>query len=73
MFQWAWSYLTYERAARLITGESRVVSVPSMEYAEQARKTGSEMIADAIEAGRSASGQALGFQLSLSVPACRCR
>ena len=23
MFQWAWSYLTYERAARLITGESR--------------------------------------------------
>ncbi|HUI85332.1 MAG TPA: NAD(P)/FAD-dependent oxidoreductase [Candidatus Binatia bacterium] len=37
MFQWAWSYLTYERAARLITGESRVISVPSMEYAESAR------------------------------------
>jgi NADH dehydrogenase len=37
MIQWAWSYLTYERGARLITGESRVVSVPSMEYAEQAR------------------------------------
>jgi NADH dehydrogenase len=35
MFQWAWSYLTYERSARLITGESRVISVPSMEYAEQ--------------------------------------
>jgi NADH dehydrogenase len=37
MFQWAWSYLTYERSARLITGESRVVSVLSMEYAERAR------------------------------------
>ncbi len=36
MFQWAWSYLTYERSARLITGESRVISVPSMEYAEEA-------------------------------------
>ena len=40
MFQWAWSYFTYERAARLITGESRVISVPSMEYAERARKSG---------------------------------
>jgi len=37
MFQWAWSYVTYERAARLIMGESRVIAVPSMEYAEQAR------------------------------------
>jgi NADH:ubiquinone reductase (H+-translocating) len=36
MFQWAWSYLTYERSARLITGESRVISVPSLEYAEEA-------------------------------------
>jgi len=37
LFQWFWSYVTYERAARLITGESRVISVPSMEYAERAR------------------------------------
>ncbi|HSY10898.1 MAG TPA: NAD(P)/FAD-dependent oxidoreductase [Verrucomicrobiae bacterium] len=36
MLQWAWSYLTYERAAWLITGASRVVTVPSMEYAERA-------------------------------------
>ena len=36
MIQWAWSYLTYERGARLITGESRVITVPSMEYAERA-------------------------------------
>jgi NADH:ubiquinone reductase (H+-translocating) len=38
MLQWAWSYLTYERAAWLITGESRVIAVPSMEYAERARQ-----------------------------------
>jgi len=36
LFQWAWSYVTYARSARLITGESRVISVPSMEYAERA-------------------------------------
>ena len=36
MFQWAWSYLTYARWARLITGESRVIAVASMEYAERA-------------------------------------
>ncbi|HLI63583.1 MAG TPA: NAD(P)/FAD-dependent oxidoreductase [Terriglobales bacterium] len=36
MIQWAWSYLTYKRGARLITGESRVVPVASMEYAERA-------------------------------------
>ena len=36
MFQWAWSYLTYARWARLITGESRVIAVASMEYAEHA-------------------------------------
>jgi NADH dehydrogenase len=37
ILQWAWSYLTYERAAWLITGATRVVAVPSMEYAERAR------------------------------------
>ena len=36
MFQWAWSYWTYERAARLITGESRTIAVPTLEYAERA-------------------------------------
>jgi NADH dehydrogenase len=36
MLQWAWSYLTYERSARLITDESRVSAVPSMQYAEEA-------------------------------------
>ncbi len=41
MLQWAWSYLTYERAAWLITGAYRVVRVPSMEYAERARSADS--------------------------------
>jgi len=36
MFQWAWSYITFQRSARLITGESRVISVPTMEYPERA-------------------------------------
>jgi NADH dehydrogenase len=38
MIQWAWSYLTYQRSARLITGEARVIAVPSIEYAERAAK-----------------------------------
>jgi NADH dehydrogenase len=36
MFQWAWSYLTYKRSARLITGETSAISVPSLEYAGEA-------------------------------------
>lgn len=39
MVQWAWSYLTYEQGARLITGESLVTPVTSMEYAERARRS----------------------------------
>lgn len=44
LFQWAWSYLTYARAARLITGESQIVFIPSMEYAERARLPESAML-----------------------------
>ena len=57
MFQWAWSYLTYERSARLITGESRVISVPAIEYVEEgaAHAADDERRAarEAILAGRS--------------------
>jgi len=45
MIQWAWSYVTFERGARLITGESRVGAVATMEYAEQAR-TSAEVMQD---------------------------
>ena len=34
MFQWAWSYFTFQRSARLITGESRKVALPAMDYVE---------------------------------------
>jgi NADH:ubiquinone reductase (H+-translocating) len=36
MIEWAWSYFTYDRAARLITGETRTIAVPSLTYAEEA-------------------------------------
>jgi len=38
MVQWAWSYFTFQRSAWIITGEQRVMAVPSLEYAERARQ-----------------------------------
>jgi NADH:ubiquinone reductase (H+-translocating) len=43
MIQWAWSYLTFERGARLITDESRVGAIATMEYAERARSSSEAM------------------------------
>jgi len=40
MIQWAWSYFTYDRSARLITGESRTIAVPSLEYDEESALLG---------------------------------
>ena len=58
MFQWAWSYLTYARWARLITGESRVIAVASMEYAEHAAaqvdRDGASLDADIVPQSGSA-------------------
>jgi NADH:ubiquinone reductase (H+-translocating) len=34
MIQWAWSYLTYDRSARLITGNALTIVVPLLEPAE---------------------------------------
>ena len=50
LFQWAWSYLTYARSARLITGESRVMPVASMEYAELAAEHLESAIASSEQA-----------------------
>ena len=36
MIEWAWSYITYDRSARLITGESRKITRSSMELAQDA-------------------------------------
>jgi NADH dehydrogenase len=53
LFQWAWSYLTYARSARLITGESRVIAVPAMEYEERAVEHAESLVqADATPPGR---------------------
>jgi NADH dehydrogenase len=46
MLQWAWSYLTYERAAWLITGATRIVPVAPMEYAERARDSSNQLTHD---------------------------
>ena len=35
MIQWAWSYFTYDRSARLITGADHPVRVPAMKLAEE--------------------------------------
>jgi len=43
MIQWAWSYLTFQRGARLITDESRVGAVATMEYAERAQTSAKDM------------------------------
>jgi NADH dehydrogenase len=43
MIQWAWSYFTYDRSARLIIGEARTVAVSSMEYAQPAADTVDEI------------------------------
>ncbi len=39
LISWAWSYFTYKRAARLITGEETVVTMPALEYIERTAGT----------------------------------
>jgi NADH dehydrogenase len=36
MFDWAWSYFTYTRSARLITGESDIVPIATLRHMEEA-------------------------------------
>ncbi len=43
MIQWAWSYLTFQRGARLITEESRAGGMTTLEYAERARTSTMDM------------------------------
>ena len=42
MIQWAWSYFTYDRSARLITGADRPIEIPAMELAEESEQIGSQ-------------------------------
>lgn len=48
LFEWAWSYFTYARSARLITGESRAARTATLEHMEAA-----SMHVSQIEAGES--------------------
>jgi hypothetical protein len=50
MVQWAWSYLTFQRGARLITEESRVSPVTTMEYVERARTSMNAAVSEQAEA-----------------------
>jgi NADH dehydrogenase len=52
MLQWAWSYLTYQRGARLITDESRVEAVATMEYAERAQTSFQDREREVASRGR---------------------
>lgn len=36
MFDWAWSYFTYRRSARLITGEANIVPIATLTHMEEA-------------------------------------
>jgi NADH dehydrogenase len=36
MFDWAWSYFTYQRSARLITGESEIIPIATLTHMEEA-------------------------------------
>jgi NADH dehydrogenase len=42
MIQWAWSYFTYDRSARLITGADKPIPLPALELAEEAAEAASE-------------------------------
>ena len=52
IIQWAWSYLTFQRGARLITGELRVGPVTTLELAERARTSTKDMATEIAETVR---------------------
>ncbi len=47
MFDWAWSYFTYTRSARLITGESNVIPVTTLTHMEEASERVAQIEASA--------------------------
>ncbi len=52
MISWAWSYITFKRGARLITGESGVATMPSLEYVERAASARTDLDAETAPASR---------------------
>jgi NADH:quinone reductase (non-electrogenic) len=51
MIQWAWSYFTYDRSARLITGDARTITGPAMDLQEHAPGPSEEFSGDAAPDG----------------------
>lgn len=43
MFDWAWSYFTYRRSARLITGESNIIPMTTLAHMEEASQRVAQM------------------------------
>jgi NADH dehydrogenase len=53
MIEWAWSYFTYDRAARLITGEDRIRDMPALEYVERSSGASEEFRVDGSKGSKS--------------------
>ncbi len=53
MIQWAWSYFTYDRSARLITGEARTMAPSPVAYVESATAYGQDGAPTAPASARS--------------------
>jgi len=60
MFDWAWSYFTYTRSARLITGESNVIPVTTLTHMEEA----SERVAQVEASAQSSTVRSEGNNLT---------
>jgi NADH dehydrogenase len=58
MISWAWSYITFKRAARLITGEEKVITLPALEYIERAASMQAAKSSEEA-AGQPATGSSL--------------
>jgi NADH dehydrogenase len=72
MFEWAWSYFTYTRSARLITGESRAGRMATLQHMEAASMhvsqiEGSEGPSRAGSDGNDSTSAATGAQEPASV------
>ncbi len=67
MFDWAWSYFTYTRSARLITGESEIVPIATLRHMEEA----SQHVAQMEGAEPVAEGDGSGLTAEMAEPAER--
>lgn len=68
MFDWAWSYFTYKRSARLITGESNIVPMNTLAHMEEASQHVAEMEANEQQrAGGMAASPGLGVAEELTL------